>query len=93
MPMLQTPIDAEAGAATNGGRRPTIVAQTLTDQDCDDPSQVAPVLDRIDGPIARVTADGAGGHLALHPPSAPTPVGRHRTGIRFSGRLPQPAGR
>jgi transposase-like protein len=24
--MLQTPIDAEAGAATNGGRRPTVVA-------------------------------------------------------------------
>jgi transposase len=26
MPMLQSPIDAEAGAATNGGRRPTVVA-------------------------------------------------------------------
>jgi transposase-like protein len=26
MPMPQTPIDAEAGAATNGGRRPTLVA-------------------------------------------------------------------
>ena len=26
MPMLQTPIDAEAGAATSGGRRPTVVA-------------------------------------------------------------------
>jgi hypothetical protein len=26
MPMQQTPIDAEAGAATNGGRRPTVVA-------------------------------------------------------------------
>src|SRR5271167_144214 len=26
MPMLQTPIDAEAGGATNGGRRPTVVA-------------------------------------------------------------------
>jgi len=36
-----------------------IVAQTLTDQDVDDPSQVAPLLDRIDGPIGRVTADGA----------------------------------
>jgi hypothetical protein len=36
-----------------------IVAQTLTDQDADDPSQVAPVLDQIDVPIARVTADGA----------------------------------
>ena len=36
-----------------------IVAQTLTDQDADDPSQVAPLLDRIAGRIARVTADGA----------------------------------
>ena len=36
-----------------------IVAQTLTDQDADDPSQVAPLLDQIDGPIGRVTADGA----------------------------------
>jgi len=36
-----------------------IVAQTLTDQDMDDPSQVAPLLDQIDDPIGRVTADGA----------------------------------
>ena len=36
-----------------------IVAQTLTDQDTDDPSQVAPLLDRINGRITQVTADGA----------------------------------
>jgi hypothetical protein len=36
-----------------------IVAQTLTDQDADDPSQVAPLLDQTDGRIAGVTADGA----------------------------------
>jgi transposase len=36
-----------------------IVALTLTDQDADDPSQVGPLLDQIDGPIVRVTADGA----------------------------------
>jgi len=36
-----------------------IVAQILTDQDADDPSQVAPLLDQIDGPIIWVTADGA----------------------------------
>jgi hypothetical protein len=36
-----------------------IVAQTLTDQDRDDPSQVAPLLDQIDDPIGQVTADGA----------------------------------
>jgi hypothetical protein len=36
-----------------------IVAQTLTDQDTDDPSQVAPLLDQIGASIVRVTADGA----------------------------------
>jgi transposase len=36
-----------------------IVAQTLTDQDVDDPSQVGPLLDQIDDPIGQVTADGA----------------------------------
>jgi hypothetical protein len=36
-----------------------IVARTLTDQDADDTSQVAPLLDQIDVGIARVTADGA----------------------------------
>ena len=36
-----------------------IVAQTLTVQDTDDPSQVAPLLDQIVDPIGQVTADGA----------------------------------
>ena len=36
-----------------------IVAQTLTDQDADDPSQVGPLLAQIDKPIGQVTADGA----------------------------------
>ena len=36
-----------------------IVAQTMTDQDVDDASQVGPLLDQIDDPIGRVTADGA----------------------------------
>src|SRR3954471_1936553 len=36
-----------------------VVAQTLTDQDSDDPSQVGPLLDQIDDPIVQVTADGA----------------------------------
>ena len=39
-----------------------IVAQTLTDQDAGDPSQVGLLLDQIDAPIdapiGRVTADG-----------------------------------
>jgi hypothetical protein len=36
-----------------------IVAQTLTDQDAADPSQVALLLDQIDGLVGRVTPDGA----------------------------------
>jgi hypothetical protein len=36
-----------------------IVAQILTDQDADDPSQIGPLLDQIDSPIGRVMADGA----------------------------------
>jgi hypothetical protein len=43
---LHLAVDAESGM---------IVAQTLTDQDGDDPSQVGPLLDQ----IGRVTADGA----------------------------------
>jgi hypothetical protein len=36
-----------------------IVASVLTDKDADDGSQVGPLLDRIDGPVASVTGDGA----------------------------------
>jgi hypothetical protein len=36
-----------------------IIAHTLTDQDAGDVSQVAPLLDQIDGPIGQFTADGA----------------------------------
>src|SRR5918998_1734470 len=36
-----------------------IVASVLTDKDADDGSQVAPLLDRIEGAVASVTGDGA----------------------------------
>jgi hypothetical protein len=36
-----------------------IVASALTDKDADDGSQTGPLLDRIDGPVASFTADGA----------------------------------
>ena len=36
-----------------------IVAQILTDQHTDDPSQVSPLLDQVDEEIDKVTADGA----------------------------------
>lgn len=36
----------------------SVVAHTLTEQNVDDPSQVAPLSDQIEAPIAQVTADG-----------------------------------
>src|SRR4051812_45328023 len=36
-----------------------IVASVLTDKDTDDGSQVGPLLDQVDGPVASVTGDGA----------------------------------
>ena len=36
-----------------------IVASVLTDKEADDGSQVGPLLDRIDGPVASLTGDGA----------------------------------
>jgi hypothetical protein len=45
----------DAGSAGSG----MIVAQTLTDQDAGDPSQVAPLLNQIECRVTRVTADGA----------------------------------
>jgi DDE family transposase len=36
-----------------------IVASALTDHDGDDGAQVGPLLDRIEGPVASFTADGA----------------------------------
>src|SRR4051794_22540763 len=36
-----------------------IVASVLTDKDADDGSQVGPLLDQVDGPVAFVTGDGA----------------------------------
>jgi hypothetical protein len=47
------------GASPDRTASGMIVAQTLTDQDADDPSQVGPLLDQIDEPIGQVTADGA----------------------------------
>jgi hypothetical protein len=36
-----------------------IVASALTDRDADDGSRVGPLLDRVDGPVASFTGDGA----------------------------------
>ncbi len=47
---LHLAVDAKSGA---------IIAHGLTDQNTDDPSQVAPLLSQIDGKIDQFTADGA----------------------------------
>ena len=49
------------GAASRHGRRhrPDRRLGTETDRDADDGSQVGPLLDRIDGPVASFTGDGA----------------------------------
>src|SRR3954449_3943967 len=47
---LHLGVDAETGR---------IVAATLTDRDEDDASQVGPLLDQVEDPVASVTADGA----------------------------------
>src|SRR3954468_21626073 len=54
-----------------------IVAALLTDKDADDGSQVGPLLDHVDGPVASVTGDGAYDHddvyaevAARHPAAA-----------------------
>ena len=47
---LHLAVDADTGI---------IMASTLTGNDVGDPSQVAPLLDQIEAPIASVTADGA----------------------------------
>ena len=48
--MLHLATDADTGR---------IVASVLTDKDADDGSQVDPLLDQVDGPVASVTGDGA----------------------------------
>ena len=54
-----------------------IVAAELTTNDGDDGSQVGPLLDQVDGPVASFTGDGAydqegvyGGVVARHPEAA-----------------------
>ncbi|MBP2444296.1 IS5 family transposase [Rhizobium leguminosarum] len=47
---LHLAVDADSGE---------IIAHRLTDQNTDDPSQVAPLLDQVDGEIDQFTADGA----------------------------------
>ncbi len=67
---LHLGVDADTGR---------IVASALTGKDVDDGSQVGPLLDQVDGPVASVTADGAfdrddvyGAVAARHPDAAVT---------------------
>ena len=59
-----------------------IVARTLDDQDVDDPSQAALLLDQIDGLINRVTADGRG---AICAPTYAT-IAAHGNDIEVASR-------
>ena len=54
---LRIGVDADTGR---------IVASALTIKDVDDGSQVGPLLDRIEGPIASFTADGAFDRDGVH---------------------------
>jgi len=57
------------GVDTDTGR---IVASELTGSDVDDGAQVGPLLDRVDGPVASLTGDGACGRDDVYerPPRA-----------------------
>ena len=65
---LHIGVDADTGQ---------VVAAVLTDRDADDGAQVGPLLDRVDGPVASFTGDGAydqegvySGVAARHPAAA-----------------------
>ena len=47
------------GARPSGRRLVAVLATELTGPEIDDGSQVGPLLDQVDGPVASVTADGA----------------------------------
>nr|WP_279571261.1 transposase [Paraburkholderia sp. BL10I2N1] len=65
-----------------------IVAHTRTDQEGDDPSQIAPLLDQIPGEIGRVIADGAYDGaptyqtVAQHSPAAQIVIPPRSTAVR-----------
>ena len=74
------------------------VAQTLTDQDVDDPSQVGPLFDQIGNPIGQGTVDGAYDGdptyqtMAAHGDAIEVVIPRRSTGIP-SGELDTPTQR
>ena len=49
----------EEAAPRHGRRHRPIVASALTGHDGDDGSQLGPLLDQVNGPVASITADGA----------------------------------
>jgi hypothetical protein len=57
--LYRVPPAAKSRNRTVDAANGTIVAQTLTDQDADVPSQVRPLVNQIDDPIIQVTTDGA----------------------------------
>jgi len=73
---LHLAVDADSGM---------IVAQVLTDQHTDDPSQVGPLLNQIDEEIGKVTADGAYDGWGAHLPNDRA-TGRRDRGDYFSAQ-------
>jgi hypothetical protein len=71
-----------------------IVAPALTDKDTDDGAQTGPLLDRIGGPIAFFTADGAFDRDEVYPrsrPGIPTrPSSSRRARARCRAPRPRP---
>ncbi len=82
---LHIGVDADTGQ---------IVAAALTTNDVDDGSQVGPLLDQIDRPIASVTGDGAYDQEVFMARSLPLIPMRwsscHRVQVRYRARRPRP---
>src|SRR5207249_9699855 len=81
---LHIGVDADTGR---------VVAAALTTNDVDDGSQVGPLLDQIDGPIASFTADGAYGVTTRKGFECTTSWTKHERAARWYVRCPLNGGR
>ena len=79
MPMLQPPIDAEAGATANGGRRPTVVvASASASPELSDRPRRRTFTARDKLRILAETDRAAAGQVPLEPQLAGIHHSRHR---------------
>src|SRR3954465_8126250 len=68
-----------------------IVASVLTDKDADDGSQVGPLLDHVDGPVASFTGDGAYDRDDVYAEVAAPPPGAAGVGPPRANAVPSQA--